>query len=632
MARDLFGVDFGTTNSLAALVVGNQVRSLVNREDNRPHPSVVWYRGTEVIVGRQARKHLDVQQAAVAEEFVRSPKVALRREGPYHIQGRAIDPTDIVAEVLRHLKNDAAARSYELSQAVMTIPVDFGGQQRRALRSAARKAGISVIQFVHEPAAALYAYIRSQPDTQRALAQLENRTALVFDWGGGTLDLNLCRIAGGIFYQIATRGNNDVGGDRFDERLRNLVRDKHARQYQIEDVIALEQSGASISLLTQCELAKIELSSKQTHPVIVRDYLRGGGKERNLAVEISRSELETVTRDIVDRGLSEIDLILEKARLDRQDIEVCIATGGMVMMPAVWEGLIERFGGRVPKLPNGDRIIAEGAAWIAHDGLRPMLAKPIEVLIADGSGRGSYLPIAPAGLKMPVENDVVTVANRRFYCVDPRDGAAIFEFAKPRKVGLLQPGDERETICVGSLAVDPEARPLLERIECELHIDHDYIAHATLRSLGRHETSQIEFHQIEFGLRLPASQTGGNSVAKADTVDGGSTRHGREPSPNIILRSNLTPKADSWRPELVDWHKVPGDLVDQWRTDFMGPQFSELSKAQLEERNYYLPCSRCGRSLYAIRTEGPNDLCRKYHCSEIKKSPTTPSGNVSLSP
>jgi molecular chaperone DnaK len=227
-----------------------------------------------VIVGREARKHLDTAQAAVARGFVRSPKMALRR-----------DPTDVVADVLRHLRKNAAARKprgYELSQAVMTIPVDFGGQQRRALRSAARKAGISVIQFVHEPAAALYAYLRSSANFRQALARLENRNVFVFDWGGGTLDLSLCHIAGGVLSQISSRGNNEVGGDRFDERLRNLIRDKHTLQHGIANLIALEQPGASAALLTQCELAKIELSSKNSHTVLVRDYLRGSGAERNL--------------------------------------------------------------------------------------------------------------------------------------------------------------------------------------------------------------------------------------------------------------------------------------------------------------------------------------------------------------
>ena len=580
--RSSVGIDFGTTNSLTALVVRGEMRSLVNREDNLPHPSVIWYRGTDVIVGREARKHLDTMQGGIAEGFVRSPKMSLRREGPLHIEGRALDPTEVVAEVLRHLKRHAAADSFDFSHAVMTIPVDFGGPQRRALRASARKAGFGVVQFVHEPAAALYAHLRSKPDLPRALAELENRNVLVFDWGGGTLDLNLCRIAGGVIYQISTRGNNEVGGDRFDERLWSLIKDAHAKQHKLEDVSSMEQPGASTKLLNQCELAKIQLSSRDNHFVLVEDYLRGGGAARNLAVKISRDDLEAATQDIINRGLGEINSILEQARLDRRDIALCLATGGMVNMPAVWAGLIEQFGGRVPKLPNADRIIAEGAAWIAHDGLRLTLAKPIEVLVADGTGRGTYLPIARSGIRMPVENASITVSNRKFFCVDPRDGTATFEFAKPRAAGLVQPSDDRETICVATLDVDPDARPLLERLECEVRIDHDYIAHATLRSRNRQESTTFEFHQLDFGLILPSA----SEAAPGDPSD----KDGPEEAPggnksggvkalqrsNITLRSNLTPtNEDSW-PTLDDWRMVPGDIVEKYRTDFMGPRLSEL--------------------------------------------------------
>lgn len=166
----------------------------------------------------------------------------------------------------------------------------------------------------------------------------------------------------------------------------------------------------------------------------------------------------------------------------------------MVNMPAVWAGLIERFGGRVPKLPNADRIIAEGAAWIAHDGLRLTLAKPIEVLVADGTGRGTYLPIARSGIRMPVENASITVSNCKFFCLDPRDGTATFEFAKPRAAALVQPSDDRETI----------------------------------------------------------------------------------------------------------------------------PRLSELSPRQKEERDYYLPCSRCGRMLYSIRRDELTEMCERFQCAEFK--------------
>ena len=163
-----FGIDFGTTNSLAATIVGDRAISLIDPGTRRPHPSVIWYRGSEVVVGREARKHLDIGEGGAPAGFVRSPKMRLRREGPIFVEGRPIDPTDAVAEVLRYLKRDAAvgrgpASGYDLQQAVMTIPVDFGGPERRRLRQSAHKAGIGVVQFVHEPVAALYGHLRSQP-------------------------------------------------------------------------------------------------------------------------------------------------------------------------------------------------------------------------------------------------------------------------------------------------------------------------------------------------------------------------------------------------------------------------------------------------------------------------------------
>jgi molecular chaperone DnaK len=209
-----------------------------------------------------------------------------------------------------------------------------------------------------------------------------------------------------------------------------------------------------------------------------------------------------------------------------------------------------------------------------------------------------------AGLRMPVENDNITVSNRKFFCVDPSDGTAIFEFAKPRAAGLVQISDDRETICVGTLPVDPNERPLLERLECEMRIDHDYVAHVTLRSQGRQENSQLEFHQLDFGLTLPTDFGRGNGPDQDDThspdngerVDGEQSKRSSTLSAalqsNITLRSNLVPTDDHSRATTADWRMVPGDLVERWRTDFLGPRLSELSQMQMDERNYYLPCVR----------------------------------------
>lgn len=619
MRKNVFGIDFGTTNSLAAVSVGGRALALVDQVTRRPHPSVIWYRGSDIVVGREARENMDITESGTPPGFVRSPKVSLRRDSPIFVDGRPVEPTDAVAEVLRHLKADASitrggAPGHDLARAVFTIPVDFGGPERRALRESARKAGIGVVQFVHEPVAALYAHLRAQPDLGRELAHLEGRSILVFDWGGGTLDLTLCRIAGGAIMQVRSLGDNEVGGDKFDERLRNHLREKHASAHGLEDITALEQPGMAAKLLHQCEILKIHLSNPKddAEDVIVRNYLNVDGPGKNLLESATRAELEALSSGIVARGLARIDEILEQAQLTYQDIELCLATGGMVNMPAIRDGLTERFVGRVPRLENGDRIIAEGAAWIAKDGHRLKLSKPIEILVADTSGRGTLHSLVDAGWTLPIENETQNVANTRLFCVDPREGVAVVEVAKPVKLGKTSPNDPRRTLCVVKVEVDPDAQPLLERIECNLQIDHDYVARVSLQSTGRGAESSEEFHDLEFGL----------SLAKAASADqqGDELGSAGKPGPvgqvrslantNLYQRTNVARFDKRTQAQDDLWKFVPGDLIEQWRPSYFDTRSDAATPRQLDERNFYVPCARCRRRISQILAEGPVSGCR----------------------
>ena len=615
MTETNFGIDFGTTNSLVSVVVGGRSLALVDQVTQRPHPSVIWYRGGDTVVGRVARENMDLTETGAPPGFVRSPKMSLRREGPIFVDGRPIEATDAVAEVLRHIKEDAAegrgvSTGHSLGRAVMTIPVDFGGPERRALRQAAAKAGIGVIQFVHEPAAALYAHLRSKDNIAQELARLEGRSILVFDWGGGTLDLTLCRIQGGAIMQLTNLGDDEVGGDRFDERLRNFLRAKHAEAHGIDDITALEQPGMAAKLLHQCEIVKIHLSDKSVddEAVIIRNYLQSEGAARNFVGSITRDELDQQSAEIVARGLARIDEILERSRLTYQDIELCLATGGMVNMPAIRDGLTERFLGRVPRLENGDRIISEGAAWIAHDGLRLTLSKPIEILVADTSGYGTYYPLVPSGWKLPQENETQNVANSLLFCTDPREGVAVVEIAKPAKLGRATPNDPRRSLCVTRVSVDPSAQPLIERIECHLQIDHDYVAKVTLRSTGQGDETVEEFHDLEFGLSL-TQQTTPSEVDDDDCP--GKTRSATPvstASSNLTQRSNIV-VSDGDRSKDKHWETVPGDLADTWKPHFFDRRSTQATDRQMEERNFYVKCAICNRSITRINREGPSEHC-----------------------
>ena len=614
MTASSFGIDFGTTNSLASVVVGNKIQSLVDQGSNGPHPSVIWYRGSDVVVGRAAYENMDLSETGAPPGFVRSPKMSLHRDGPIYVDGRPIQPVDAIAEVLGHLKRDAAkgrehASGYEINSAVMTIPVAFGGQERRILRQAARKAGFGVIQFVHEPVAALYAYLRAQPDIAQEMTRLEGRSILVFDWGGGTLDLTLCRIQGGSIMQVANLGDNEVGGDRFDDRIRNFVRAKHAAAHNINDITVFEQPGMSAKLLHQCENIKKRLSKHIDGDVFIKNYLKCNDPSQHLIVKVTRAELEKEGSSLVVRGLSRIDEILERARLSYQDIELCLATGGMVNMPAIQDGLTERFVGRVPKLENGDRIIAEGAAWIAHDGLRLTLSKPIEILIADSSGTGTYHPLVNAGFELPVENITLNVTNTRLFCTDPREGEAVVEIAKPVKLGRTSPSDPRNTLCIAKVPVDSRAEPLLERIECHLQIDHDYIVHLTLKSTGRGVETTVEFHDLEFGLSLLEDDSDDGEGEDNKEKKTRSAKIRASSNANLVQRSNVAVLHGMYKARDDLWKLVPGDLVFNWRPHFFAQESGRSSDRQQHERNFYQPCAWCKRKISQIKAEGRVPQC-----------------------
>ncbi|MGU3476562.1 Hsp70 family protein [Methylobacterium sp. D48H] len=624
-----FGIDFGTTNSLASYIADEEALSLIDEGTQAPHPSVLWYRPGETVVGHAAKQHLDNLEGSAPSGFVRSPKMSLRRRGPIDVDGRPIDPVDAVTEVLSHLRRDASSNfarrktSLALDRAVMTIPVDFGGIERRSLRQAARAAGIAVVQFVHEPVAALYAYLRSMPEAERGreIARLEGRSVLVFDWGGGTLDLTLCRIQGGAIMQVRNVGDNGIGGDRFDHRLRNYFRERHAIEHGLEDVTALEHPGMGPRLLNEAETMKKRLSDRETasRSLFIRDYLRTEGAGSTIRLTVTRADLERISADIVAKGLALIDRLLEEAGLSAQDVDLCLATGGMVNMPAIQAGLVERFRGRVPRLRHGDRIIAEGAAWIAHDGLELSLSKPIEVLVADGSGRGSYHPLVPAGHRLPVEKvDPGKIKDNTLFCADPRNGVAVFEFAKPRDIGWVDPGAPRITLCVARLPVDPNATPLVERLECSLQIDQDYIVTVVLRSTAMKEEVRAEFHDLDFGLALPTP----NSVDEDEGSAGGGRKRGTSTivtneRSNVTRRTNIAINLEGGaRAHDELWRLVPGDIVKQWRPHHFDNRTPNSSNRQNIECWYYVPCPTCGRSDTIMKLEGPIAACRGRSCEK----------------
>lgn len=593
----VFGLDFGTTNSLAAYVEGDQAVALLDRQE-RPHPSVVQYQGTDCIVGSEAKAQLSDRTPGIVGDIVRSPKRYLGTGQSIPIAGRTLRSSEIVAEIFRFLRMDARSRGLtgrEFERAVLTIPIHLTGQGRQELREAAGVAGIRVDQFVHEPFAALYGYLRPQADFHRQLAALRDQVVLVFDWGGGTLDLTLCRFERGILVQIQNLGNDLVGGDRFDERLVNFVKKRHEQAHGLTSWPG-ESEGARARLLEECELAKIELSRRSAHTIFVRNCLRIDGPARDVHVTITRDELVAQTADLVHDGAATVDRLLSSVGQKDTGIAFCLATGGMVRMPYVREQLQQRFGlSRVRIADHGDRIIAQGAAWIAHDRHRLCLAKPFEILDADDT----YVPIIHAGQALPVEGQTTKVPIH-FYCVDPRDGIAKLQFARPKQPSRTQPADPRQVYTTLTLRVDPRAKPLVERLAIDLAIDENLVVNISAESTVRRSRVEAAIHDLEFGLRLDGSGEPGRAedTEEAQAADGSGGRRGTRTVANptaVALRSNVV--RHNTRTDLI-----PGEMI-KWDTQ------SAITDRQRLEHDYYHPCCSCHRLIYEIQRDGCTDPC-----------------------
>lgn len=510
------GIDFGTTNSLISVVTNEgKVKSFTER--NRPHPSVISYDGGKIICGSKAKKKLEDSGIGVFGSTIRGPKKFI---GNDHILvgGETKHPKDVVADLMRflieHANENEANDIADLSTAVVTIPVAMDGRSRQALREALLDAGIKIDAFVHEPLAALYGYYQDQIDPRNALQRDEGKTVLVFDWGGGTLDLTLCQIRNGTIVQIMNRGNNKVGGDYLDNAILSYVEENHAKKFGWNDQTKKSRHpGMKAKLLEQCEKAKITLSKRSKDIIFVPDYYNAeSDEESEIEFELTKEVLDSISNKIVNQGIKEIESLLssEQADIDQQSIALCLATGGMVNMPIIEQHLREIFGIAVLEVSaKGDRIISEGAAWIAKEDLSLTLAKPFELVEA----RNSLLSLIPEGSELPKRGNTKSVP-QGLYCADPRDGKAVLTFKRPQMVGKTAASDRRTTYANLSVPVNPDFPPMKERIEVLIEVDENYVVTISAKANDLQHPVSHQIYDLEFALNTSKIKINGESGKK----------------------------------------------------------------------------------------------------------------------
>ncbi len=341
MSDTIYGIDLGTTNSCLAVMAPEGPR-VIEIEGQPVVPSVVSFdqQHEKPIVGQRARNRMVLEP----ESTVRSIKRRMGSTETLQIGTRQLAPEEVAAEILRYLKEQGeAAEGREIRRAVVTVPADFEGAQRRATTRAGELAGLEVVRILNEPTAAALIYDRLEvrsPDGaagRRATPQGdEAERILVYDLGGGTFDVSVVEISHQLNEVRSSCGDNHLGGDDFDQRLvehlLGLIHDRHDRDLT-GDARALARLAAA------AETAKIDLSSRPYSRVIEEALAPG----LHLDLELERATFEGLIRDDLDATLGEVDRALEEARLTASEIDRVVLVGGSTLIPRVREMLVERF-------------------------------------------------------------------------------------------------------------------------------------------------------------------------------------------------------------------------------------------------------------------------------------------------
>ncbi len=368
----IIGIDLGTTNSVVAVMEGGDPTVITTSEGSRLLPSVVGFnKNSERLVGHTAKRQavinpentvysikrfmgrrfdeVETERKMVSYQVVQGPSNDARVRIP--IMKVDYTPQDISAMILAKLKQDAEAYLGEpVKQAVITVPAYFNDSQRQATKDAGKIAGLEVLRIINEPTASALAY---------GLDKKENETILVFDLGGGTFDISVLEVGGGVIEVRATNGDTHLGGDDWDERIVNWVAD----QFKSENGIELRKDRQALQRLREAaEKAKIELSSVMETEINLPYITADASGPKHLQIKLNRSRFEQLSEDLVARLRQPFNAALKDANLTPSEINEVVLVGGATRMPMV-QDLVRSLTNKEPnKGVNPDEVVAVGAA------------------------------------------------------------------------------------------------------------------------------------------------------------------------------------------------------------------------------------------------------------------------------
>jgi molecular chaperone DnaK len=366
----IIGIDLGTTNSCVAVIEGGAPAVIANSEGNRTTPSVVAFKGSDVLVGvtakRQAvtnpkntiysaKRFIGHRYSEVKKEATQMPfEVKEGKEGRAVIvvDGKEMLPQEVSAKVLMKLKTDAEAYlGSPVTKAVITVPAYFDDSQRQATKDAGQIAGLDVVRIINEPTAAALAYGLDKGNKSQKI--------IVYDLGGGTFDVSVLELGDGVFEVKATNGDTHLGGDDFDSEIILWI----LAEFKKESGVDLSQDKIAIQRLKEAaEKAKIELSSATETEINLPFITADATGPKHLLLKLSRAKLESLVSVLIDKTVKPCEQALKDAKISKSEIDEVVLVGGMTRMPAVIAKVKELFGKDPHQGVNPDEVVAIGAA------------------------------------------------------------------------------------------------------------------------------------------------------------------------------------------------------------------------------------------------------------------------------
>ena len=464
----IIGIDLGTSNSAAAVMQGNRPVIIPSAEGvslgGKAFPSYVAFtKDGQRLVGEPARRQVVTNSEGTAYAFKRK----MGTDYKYSLRGKDYKPQELSAFLLQKIKQDAEAFLGEkVEKAVITVPAYFNDNQRQATKDAGEIAGLEVVRIINEPTAASLAY---------GIDKAGDQKILVFDLGGGTLDVTIMEMGGGVFEVKSTAGDTQLGGTDMDNRLVDYIAEEFKKEHGID---LRKDRVANQRLRDAAEKAKIELSTTLTTEINQPFITADAGGPKHLTMTLSRTKLEEVIRPVIDRCRAPMEQALSDAKLTKNDIKKVILVGGPTRMPIIQKFVEDYAGKKVEGGVDPMECVAMGAAIQAG-----VLSGEVKDIL--------LLDVTPLTLGIETLGHVMTKLIDRNTTVPTRK-SQIFSTAADSQttveIHVLQ-GERAmayDNVTLGkfNLMDLPPAPRGIPQIEVTFDIDANGILHVTAKDLG----------------------------------------------------------------------------------------------------------------------------------------------------